>query len=102
MTKNELLEIENFIGKVVMYANSQPDFNAAIDEITNELKTSIITKLKKELEHKFELMYEDGMKLSFIESEINDDICIALDEHKISDDDAFELRKYLIELLYTM
>ena len=99
MTKNELLEVENFIGKVVMYANSQPDFNAAINEITNELKTSIMMNLKKELEHKFELMYEDGMKLSFIESEINDDICIALDEHKISDDDAYELRKYLIELL---
>lgn len=58
-----------------------------------------IEKLKKELEHKFELMYEDGMKLSFIESEINDDICIALDEHKISVDDAYELRKHLIFLL---
>lgn len=58
-----------------------------------------IEKLKKELEHKFELMYEDGMKLSFIESEINDDICIALDEHKISDDDAYELSKYLNYLI---
>lgn len=58
-----------------------------------------IEKLKKELEHKFELMYEDGMKLSFIESEINDDICIALDEHKISDDDAYELHKYLNYLI---
>lgn len=100
MTKKESLEVETFIGKVVMYANSQPDFNAAIDEITNKLKTLImIKKMKKDLRHKFELMYEDGMKLSFIESEINDDICIALDEHKISDDDAYELRKYLIELL---
>lgn len=58
-----------------------------------------IEKLKKELEHKFELMYEDGMKLSFIESEINDDICIALDEHKISCDDAYELHKYLNYLI---
>ena len=58
-----------------------------------------IEKLKKELEHKFELMYEDGMKLSFIETEINDDICIALDEHKISDDDAYELHKYLNYLI---
>lgn len=58
-----------------------------------------IKKLKKELEHKFELMYEDGMKLSFIETEINFDICIALDEHKISDDDAFELRKHLTYLI---
>ena len=99
MTKKELLEVETFIGKVVMYANSQPDFNAAIDEITNELKTSIMMKLKKELEHKFELMYEDGMSLSFIETEINDDICAALDEHKISDDDAYELRKYLTYLI---
>ena len=58
-----------------------------------------IEKLKKELEHKFELMYEDGMKLSFIESEINDDICIALYEHKISGDDAYELSKYLNYLI---
>lgn len=58
-----------------------------------------IEKLKKELEHKFELMYEDGMKLSFIESEINDDICIALDEHKIYGDDAYELSKYLNYLI---
>lgn len=58
-----------------------------------------IEKLKKELEHKFELMYEDGIKLSFIESEINDDICIALDKHKISGADAYELRKYLIFLI---
>ena len=99
MTKEQMTQVETFIGKVVMYANSQPDFNAAITEIVNELKTSIMTKLKKELEHKFEIMYEDGMKLSFIETEINDDICIALDEHKISDDDAFELRKHLMFLL---
>ena len=58
-----------------------------------------IEKLKKELEHKFELMYEDGMKLSFIETEINDDICIALDKRKISDDDAYELSKYLNYLI---
>lgn len=32
-----------------------------------------IENLKKELEHKFELMYEDGIKLSFIETEINDE-----------------------------
>ena len=58
-----------------------------------------IEKLKKELEHKFELMYEDGIKLSFIETEINDDICIALDERKISGDDAYELHKYLNYLI---
>lgn len=58
-----------------------------------------IENLKKELEHKFELMYEDGMKLSFIETEINDDIYIALDEHKISGDDAYELSKYLNYLI---
>lgn len=58
-----------------------------------------IEKLKKELEHKFELMYEDGMKLSFIETEINDDICIALYKHKISGDDAYELHKYLNYLI---
>ena len=58
-----------------------------------------IEKLKKELEHKFELMYEDGIKLSFIETEINDDICIALDKRKISSDDAYELHKYLNYLI---
>lgn len=67
--------------------------------LTEHYKLSIMKIWKEALRHKFELMYEDGMKLSFIESEINDDICIALDEHKISDDDAYELRKYLIELL---
>ena len=100
MTEKE--KFDAYIKAVMNYCNEQDDPEVALNEIMNELKTSIMTKLKKELEHKFELMYEDGMKLSFIESEINDDICIALDEHKISDDDAYELRKYLIELLYTM
>ena len=58
-----------------------------------------IKKLKKELEHKFELMKLYRNPNDVIETEINFDICIALDEHKISDDDAFELRKYLTYLL---
>lgn len=59
----------------------------------------MIKKLKNELEHKFELMYEDGMKLSFIESEIEHIICSSYDEKLISADVLIELRKYLTYLI---
>lgn len=58
-----------------------------------------IEKLKNELEHKFELMYEDGMKLSFIEFEIENDIAWAYDKKLISADVQIELRKYLTFLI---
>ena len=67
--------------------------------LTEHYKLSIMKIWKEALKRKFELMYEDGMSLSLIETEINDVICSTLDEHKISDDDAYELRKYLIFLL---
>lgn len=58
-----------------------------------------IENLKKELERKFELMYEDGMSLSFIESEIEHIICSSYDEKLISDDVLIGLRRYLTYLL---
>ena len=57
-------------------------------------------KIKNEIEHYFELMYEDGMKLSFIDSEIEHRLCQLYDKNEISADELIELRKHLNWLLY--
>lgn len=67
--------------------------------LTEHYKLSIMKIWKDALKRKFELMYEDGMSLSFIESEIEHIICSAYDEKQISDDVLIELRKYLTYLI---
>lgn len=67
--------------------------------LTEHYKLSIMKIWKETLKRKFELMYEDGMSLSFIESEIEHIICSSYDEKLISDDVLIELRKYLTHLL---
>lgn len=57
-------------------------------------------KLKNEIEHYFELMYEDGMKLSFIESELKLDISLLYYKNKISVNERNELEKHVNWLLY--
>ena len=57
-------------------------------------------KLKNEIEHYFELMYEDGMKLSFIESELKLDISLFYYKNKISVNERNELEKHVNWLLY--
>ena len=57
-------------------------------------------KLKNEIEHYFELMYEDGMKLSFIDSEIEHRLCQLYDKNEISADELTELEKHVHWLLY--
>lgn len=67
--------------------------------LTEHYKLSIMKIWKETLKRKFELMYEDGMSLSFIESEIEHIICSSYDEKLISDDVLIELRKYLTYLI---
>lgn len=63
-------------------------------------KKKNMTIWKKEIESYFELMYEDGMKLSFIESEIKHHLCQLYDENEISADELTELEKHVHWLLY--
>ena len=67
--------------------------------LTEHYKLSIMKIWKETLKRKFELMYEDGMSLSFIESEIEHIICSSYDEKLISADVLVELRKYLTYLI---
>ena len=67
--------------------------------LTEHYKLSIMKIWKDGLKRKFELMYEDGMSLSFIESEIEHIICSSYDEKLISADVLIELRKYLTYLI---